>query len=114
LQDVNTTFTTDASGAVLFGWDDQSTGATLNPDGTWSLPPAVFTNPTGQNGVKVIAAGLSVSLECTMGVDSGGPYGPVPSVPNQASPEPHREGLRFAYLPVSRRSPMSTCLTPDY
>ena len=95
LQDVNTTFTADASGVVLFGYDDQSTGATLNPDGTWNLPPAVFTSPTGPNGVKINSQGLSVSLECTMAVDSNGPHGPVPPVPNQSSPTPNSELLQF-------------------
>ena len=95
LQDVATTITPDASGQVLFGWDDQSTGATLNPDGTWNLPPAVFTNPTGPNGIKISEAGLLVSLECTMGVDSGGPVGPVPPVPDQSSPTPDSHLINF-------------------
>jgi len=95
LQDVNTTFTADASGVVLFGYDDQSTGATLNPDGTWNLPPAVFTNPTGPNGIKGNTVGVSIALECTMAVDSNGPHGPVPPVPDQSSPTPTSELLQF-------------------
>jgi hypothetical protein len=79
-------YTADASGTVLFGWDDESTGATIAGNGTWTLPAAVFTNPTGPNGIRVNASGLSVALECTMGVDSGGPNGV--SVPDGASPTP--------------------------
>jgi hypothetical protein len=93
--EVSTTITPDASGVVSFGWDDQSTGATLNPDGTWNLPPAVFTNPTGPTGVKINDTGLSIALECTMAVDSNGPYGPVPPVPDKSSPTPTSQLLQF-------------------
>jgi len=80
------TYLAEASGSVLFGWDDASTGATLNSDGTWALPGAVFTDPTGPNGIRVNASGLSVALECTMGVDAGGPDGV--GVPDESSPTP--------------------------
>jgi len=49
----------EASGNVLFGWDDQAAGGE-------TLPPAVFEDPIGPNGMRVIAAGLPVALECTM------------------------------------------------
>jgi hypothetical protein len=95
LQDVDTTITPDASGEVLFGWDDQSTGATLNPDGTWSLPPAIFTAPSGPNGIKINSDGLSVALNCTMAVPSDGPLGTNPPVPDQSSPTPDSELINF-------------------
>lgn len=72
---------------VLFGWDDMSTLATTNPDGTWDLPGAVFGDPVVSNGIRVGIDALSVALECTMGVDSGGIYGV--GVPDQSSPTPN-------------------------
>lgn len=98
LEDVDTSINTDVSGAVLFGWDDQSTGATVNPDGTWSLPFSLYTDPLGPNGLKVVQAGLAVSLECTMGVASDGPLGTLPPVPDQASPTPDSALIDFAIL----------------
>ena len=50
-------YTTDGSGDVLFGWDDENTGATVNGDGTYALPAAVFGNPPEPNGLRV-SAGL--------------------------------------------------------
>ena len=79
-------FTADASGIVNFGFADQGTGATVNADGTYALPAAVFTGPTQLNEIKVNASGLSVALVCTMAVDAGGPDGV--GVPDQASPTP--------------------------
>ena len=81
-------FTPGASGTVNFGWADQGTGATVLPNGTYQLPAAVFTGPTQLNEIKVNASGLSVALVCTMAVDSGGPNGTTPPVPDQASPTP--------------------------
>jgi len=99
LEDANTTIVPDASGQVLFGWDDQSTGAALNPDGTWNLPLAVFTNPAGPNGIRLNQSGLAIGIECTMGVDSGGPFGPVPPVPDQSSPTPDSHLINFPIQP---------------
>jgi hypothetical protein len=82
-----TSFTAAASGVVTYGYDDVNTNATpLNVDGTYNLPGAVFTNPAAPNEIKVNAGGLSVALECTMAVDSGGPDGV--GVPDAASPTP--------------------------
>ncbi len=86
LEDQVASFTPAASGIVNFGFADQGTGATVQPDGTYLLPPAVFTGPTQLNEIKVNASGLSVALVCTMAVDSGGPDGV--GVPDQASPTP--------------------------
>jgi hypothetical protein len=69
----------------LFGWDDENTGATVNGDGTYALPPAMFGDPTPPNGLRVIAL-LQVALQCTMAVDSNGPDGV--GVPDQSSPTP--------------------------
>jgi len=88
LDPVAGSFTPAASGIVNFGFADQGTGATVNPDGTYALPAAVFTAPQALNEIKVNASGLSVALVCTMAVDAGGPDGPVPPVPDQASPTP--------------------------
>jgi hypothetical protein len=71
---------------VKFGYADQGTGATINPDGTYNLPAAVFTGPPQLNEIRVNASGLSVALFCTMAVDSGGPGGV--GVPDAASPTP--------------------------
>jgi hypothetical protein len=79
------TFTAAAEGPVLFGWDDENTGATINGDGTYALPNAVFADPPEPNGLRV-SAGLGVALQCTMAVDSGGPNGV--DVPDQSSPTP--------------------------
>jgi hypothetical protein len=95
LEDAGTTITPDASGEVLFGWDDQSTGAALNPDGTWDLPPPIYLDPTGPNGIRINQSGLAIGIECTMGVDSGGPFGPVPPVPDQSSPTPDSHLINF-------------------
>ena len=86
-------YTAAASGDVLFGWDDASTGATVAGDGTWDLPPAVFEAPVVSNGLRISVEGLSVALECTMGVDSGGPDGV--GVPGRSSPTPDAALLTF-------------------
>lgn len=86
LRSVVANYTADASGEVLFGWDDLGTGATIGADGAWELPAAVFEEPIVSNGIRVSVEGLSVALECTMGVDSGGIYGVGP--PGQSSPTP--------------------------
>jgi hypothetical protein len=87
LQGANGTYSVDASGQMRFGWDDASTGATVGVDGTWTLPAAIFTAPTGPNGLRVNAGGLSVALECTMGVDSNDPVYGV-GVAGKSSPAP--------------------------
>ena len=86
LADQNASFTAAASGIVNFGFADQGTGATINGDGTYALPSAVFTAPPTPNEIKVNASGLSVALRCTMAVDAGGPDGV--GVPDAASPTP--------------------------
>jgi hypothetical protein len=86
-------YTAAPSGSVLFGWDSSNTGATLEANGTWDLPPAVFEDPIGPNGIRVNIGGLSVALECTMGVDSGGPYGV--GVPGESSPTPNALLISF-------------------
>ena len=58
------------SGNVLFGWDDESTGAVVDEanGGIWDLPPAVFEEPTGPNGFRVLLGGsVEAAFECTMG-----------------------------------------------
>lgn len=95
LTGVDSSVDVDGSGVVSFGWDDQSTGATLNPDGTYDLPLFAFTDPLGPNGIKLNASGLSVALQCTMAVPSDGPLGPVPPVPGQSSPTPDSELINF-------------------
>ena len=82
----STTLTPAATGIVNFGFADQGTGATVQPNGTYLLPAAVFTAPQALNEIKVNASGLSVALVCTMAVDAGGPQGV--GVPDLASPTP--------------------------
>lgn len=82
-----------AAGQVLFGWDDANTGATLDANGTWDLLPAVFDDPIASNGVRASIDGLSVALECTMGVDSDGIFGV--GVPDQSSPSPNLSLISF-------------------
>jgi hypothetical protein len=64
---------------VLFGWDDQSTGATRQEggenDGTWILPPSIYEEPAGPIGFRLTVGGFPVALDCTMGVGSKGPLG---------------------------------------
>jgi hypothetical protein len=85
-------YTADAEGDILFGWDDANTGATVAVDGTYDLPPAVFNDPTPPNGLRVIAL-LQVALQCTMAVDSNGPDGV--SVPDASSPTPDSALISF-------------------
>jgi hypothetical protein len=87
LQGATGSYSVDASGEMRFGWDDASTGATLNADGTWALPAAAFAAPTGPNGLRVNAQGLSVALECTMAVASDDPANGV-GVAGKSSPTP--------------------------
>lgn len=79
------TFTPDSSGAVLFGWADQNVpGLTLCPaaapactesfhlDGSYDLPPASFSAPTGPVGVRLnINNALFVPLQCAMAEPGG-------------------------------------------
>jgi hypothetical protein len=57
-----------ASGRVLFGWDDRGTAAE-------GLPPAVYDAEVGPTGMRAIAAGFELALECTMGVREEVPDG---------------------------------------
>jgi hypothetical protein len=98
LQSATETYTADASGQVLIGFDDLSTGATVAANGTYNLPAASFPAPATPNGARVIAEFLQIALQCTMAVDSGGPDGPVPPVPDQASPTPDSRLLQFPIL----------------
>lgn len=84
-------YTAASEGVVLFGWDDESTGASLREDGpnagTWVLPPAIYEEGTGPNGIRLTLRGIPFAWECTMGVDSNGPLGPG-SLSFLASPTP--------------------------
>lgn len=80
------TATTDET-KVLFGWDDQSTGATLAKEGpnvgTWILPSIYHENdPLGLAGyqeeqgpisVRATLSGAAGALECTMAVSCDDP-----------------------------------------
>jgi hypothetical protein len=86
-------YVADAEGEVLFGWDDQSTGAMLEPEGseeaTWTLPPAVYAEPTGPVGLRLVIAGFPVALECTMGIFD------VDRIPPQPVPAPDAALISF-------------------
>ncbi len=87
-------YTADASGEVSFGWADnppnpQAVGSPpVLPNGTWNMVSPIYSGVASELGIAVTAAGISVRLECIMAVDSGGPYGPTPPVPDRASPTP--------------------------
>jgi hypothetical protein len=88
-----------SAGHVLFGWDDASTGATIDQtsgpnDGTWYLPDAVFDEDPGPNGMRWTVGDLEIALECTMGVSSWGPLG-VDSRNNLSSPAPDHTLISF-------------------
>ncbi|MDH3727127.1 MAG: hypothetical protein OER77_06325, partial [Myxococcales bacterium] len=91
---VGGSYTADPAGTMLFGWDDITTGATLNPDNTYALPPAVFLDPIGTNGIRVNLGGMSAAVECTMAVDANDPVHGV-GVPGEASPSPDAVLLGF-------------------
>ena len=71
-------FLADGAGNVLFGWEDENTGAVIDDsggpnDGAFILPPAVFDAPPGPNGFRTLLLGddpvsVEVAFECTMGV----------------------------------------------
>jgi len=88
---------------VLFGWDDQSTGATLEEEGpnagTWNLPPAVYEEQTGPNGVRVTVRGIPAAVECTMGVDC---IIGVECTEARAKPTPDSELISF---PIQAEAP---------
>ncbi|MDH3654798.1 MAG: hypothetical protein OEN21_11055 [Myxococcales bacterium] len=79
------TFTADAGGEVLFGWADQGVpDLTLcpapapnctdlwMPDGSYDLPAAVFSNPTGPIGIRTdVGGGLFLAYQCAMGEPGG-------------------------------------------
>jgi hypothetical protein len=72
LEEKTARYTAASEGPVFFGWDDQSTGATIQEggpnDGAWILPPSVYEAETGPNGIRLVIGGLPVASECTMGV----------------------------------------------
>jgi hypothetical protein len=97
-------FRAAASGSVLFGWDDQTTGAELDQTGgpnhgTWILPPAVFSEPAGPNAMRLTVDEIQVALECTMAVLSWGPFGVV-SRDSLGSPAPDHRLISF---PIQER-----------
>jgi hypothetical protein len=62
--------TAGASGQILFGWYDDPAVCPPPAGSLCTLPPAVFTNPTGPLGVRVNAGGLSLALECNQASDA--------------------------------------------
>jgi hypothetical protein len=65
-------YVADSEGNVLFGWDDESTGAILQEDGrTWILPkPEGLEEPFGPNGFRALVGPVEVVFACTMGVET--------------------------------------------
>ena len=90
-----------ASGSTaLFGWYDDPAAASpgvgtpaIEGDGTWNMLQPQFTGTAGPIGLAVNAGGLSVQLECVMGVDSGGPGGV--GVSDDGSPTPDDALISF-------------------
>jgi hypothetical protein len=100
LEEERADYTADDQGDVLFGWDDESSGAIVQVGGpnhgTWILPAATLESPTGRVGLRAGIGDLLVALECTMGVDSKGPDG-VNSFEFLSSPAPDS---RLISLPI--------------
>lgn len=65
---------------VTFGWHETPNRG-FNPDGSYVLPVAVYSQPVGPIGFRSDVGALSTALECMLGGDAGrsnlGPY-PVP------------------------------------
>jgi hypothetical protein len=60
------------SGAVLFGWDDESTGAEIDQSGgpnrgKWILPPTVLDEPGPNSFRGTLGGNIPAALDCTMG-----------------------------------------------
>ena len=92
----------DSGSVALFGWfddpADDSPGVGTPPvdgDGTWNMVQPTYTGFAGPVGLAVNAGGLAVQLECVLGVDAGGPDGPMPPVPDDGSPSPDSALLSF-------------------
>jgi len=88
-----------SSGHVLFGWDDTMPWLGLDQtsgpnDGTWIVPPPVFAEPVGPNGMRWIVGDLPIALECTMAVGSLSSFG-VQSRNNLTSPAPDHTLISF-------------------
>jgi hypothetical protein len=71
LEEQEVEVTPHSAGAYfVLGWHEfPNRGA--YPDGTYILPTAVFTEPTGPVSFRVNAAGLSIALECMLGGNNG-------------------------------------------
>jgi len=99
LQETTGQYTADAQGTVLFGWDDQSTGATIEEEGpnkgTWVLPEADYYEPTGPTAFRVTSVGYPVAAECTMGVDCMDPDSGVDCLDSLPSPTPNAALISF-------------------
>lgn len=94
-------FRADDQGHVFFGWDDrpERTGATIREDGgcndgTWILPSVAFDDPLGPTAIRLIAGGIPIAFECTMGVPSRFEDG-VMSCDALASPTPDHRLIAF-------------------
>jgi len=68
------TYTAEAEGPVLYGWDDENTGATIADDGTYELPAADPSGPVPPNGIAInipsTGAPVPLAIECTGAIDS--------------------------------------------
>jgi len=106
LQEATGRYTASAQGEVLFGWDDQSTGATVQEggpnNGTWILPPAVYEEPTGPTGLRLTVGGLPLATECTMGVACMDPDLGIDCPAGLMSPTPDSALISF---PIQAETP---------
>ena len=89
----------DASGNVLFGFDDQNTSAELLEeggcnDGTYVMPVPRFEDPIGPSGLRAIAGSVPGAMEFVMGENSRGPFG-IDSCDALASPTPDSRLISF-------------------
>lgn len=72
------------AGSVLFGWDDENTGAVIDESGgpnggAYILPEAVFDAPSGPNAFRALIPGaVPLAFECTMAVGPPARLTPTP------------------------------------
>jgi hypothetical protein len=100
LQEATGQYIAASTGRVLFGWADESTGATVKQDepnkGTWILPEPLYSEPAGPVGFRVNIRGIGTAAECAMAVQCSDPVLGVDCANEQlASPTPSEALLSF-------------------
>jgi hypothetical protein len=96
----------EASGSVLFGFDDsEKTGFEILGEeggcneGTYYSELPAFEDDLESNGVRVLIRGIEVTFEYIMGEECRGPYG-IDCCDPAASPTPDYRLIRFPIQPA--------------